>query len=73
MSVDRAERIRELYQGFNDRDLDAVIAAMAPDVDWPNGMEGGRVLGRFVWTGLRPGFLETFRAVGVALPDGMFG
>ena len=24
MSVDRTERIRELYQGFNDRDLDAV-------------------------------------------------
>jgi len=35
--------------------------------------EAGRVQGRFVWTGLRPGFLETFRAVGVALPEGMFG
>ena len=40
MSVDRAERIRELYQGFNDRDLDAFIATMAPDVDWPNGWHG---------------------------------
>jgi nuclear transport factor 2 (NTF2) superfamily protein len=43
---ERSERLRALYQAFNDRDLEAVVAAMAPDVDWPNGWEGGRLVGR---------------------------
>ena len=37
--------IRDLYASFNARDIDAVIALMAPDVDWPNAWEGGRVHG----------------------------
>ena len=41
-----ADRLRTLYQAFNDRDLDAVTAAMTEDVDWPNGWEGGRLAGR---------------------------
>jgi pilus assembly protein CpaF len=35
--------------------------------------EEGRVQGRFVWTGIRPGFLDTFRALGVPMADGLFG
>jgi nuclear transport factor 2 (NTF2) superfamily protein len=46
MSIERVACVRELYQAFNDRDLDRVTAAMAPDVDWPNGWEGGRLVGR---------------------------
>jgi nuclear transport factor 2 (NTF2) superfamily protein len=46
MSTERADSLRALYQAFNDRDLDAVLAAMTPDVDWPNGWEGGRLVGR---------------------------
>ncbi|MCD9152951.1 nuclear transport factor 2 family protein [Aeromicrobium duanguangcaii] len=46
MTSARADHVRALYQSFNDRDLDAVLAAMAPDVDWPNGWEGGRLAGR---------------------------
>ena len=38
--------LRSIYDSFNRRDADAVLAKMAPDVDWPNGMEGGRVHGR---------------------------
>ena len=38
--------LRSIYDSFNRRDIDAVLAKMAPDVDWPNGMEGGRVYGR---------------------------
>jgi cation diffusion facilitator family transporter len=38
--------LRDLYAAFNARDIDAVLARLAPDVDWPNGMEGGRVHGR---------------------------
>jgi ketosteroid isomerase-like protein len=34
------------YAAFNARDLDAALAAMHPDVEWPNGMEGGYVHGR---------------------------
>lgn len=33
--------LRQTYQHFNDRDIDATLAAMHPDVDWPNAMEGG--------------------------------
>jgi hypothetical protein len=43
-----------MYKAFNDRDIDTVLAAMHSDVDWPNGMEGGRVRGhqgvRAYWT-----------------------
>lgn len=46
MTTERADRVRALYQSFNDRDLDAVLAAMAPSVDWPNGWRGGRLTGR---------------------------
>ena len=42
------------YRAFNARDIDAVLAVMHPEVDWPNGMEGGRVRGhaavREYWT-----------------------
>ncbi len=42
------------YQAFNARDIDRALATMHPDVDWPNGMEGGRVHGhaavREYWT-----------------------
>lgn len=40
------DRLRRIYQGFNARDLDAVLAALHPEVDWPNGWEGGRLQGR---------------------------
>ena len=33
------------YKAFNARDIDAVLTVMHPEVDWPNGMEGGRVHG----------------------------
>jgi hypothetical protein len=35
-----------IYESFNARDIDAILSVMHPDVDWPNGMEGGRVHGR---------------------------
>jgi hypothetical protein len=52
------ERDRELlasaYRLFNLRDIDGLLALMHADVDWPNGMEGGRELGhdavRAYWT-----------------------
>jgi|ERR1700733_2083434 hypothetical protein len=41
----RRELLAAVYAAFNRRDVDAVLAWMRPDVDWPNGMEGGRVHG----------------------------
>ena len=42
---DREEFLRALYRAFNARDIDTVLTAMTADVDWPNGWEGGRVVG----------------------------
>ena len=44
--MERADRLRALYAAFNARDVDAVLAAMSDDVDWPNAWEGGRLAGR---------------------------
>ncbi len=53
-AADRALLAR-VYEAFNARDVDAVLAAMHPDVAWPNGMEGGCVHGhaavREYWMG----------------------
>lgn len=38
--------LRKLYAAFNARELDQALAGLHPDVDWQNGMEGGRVQGR---------------------------
>jgi nuclear transport factor 2 (NTF2) superfamily protein len=40
------ETLQTLYAAFNERDLDRALAAMHPDVHWPNGWEGGWVEGR---------------------------
>jgi ketosteroid isomerase-like protein len=43
-----------LYERFNARDVDAVLAYLTSDVEWPNGWEGGYVHGhdevRDYWT-----------------------
>ncbi|MBN8822588.1 MULTISPECIES: nuclear transport factor 2 family protein [unclassified Spirosoma] len=42
------------YAAFNARAIDAALATMHPDIDWPNGWKGGRVIGhdaiRAYWT-----------------------
>ncbi len=55
MPQDSTERLlRRAYAAFNARDIDGALALTRPDVDWPNGMEGGRELGhdavRAYWT-----------------------
>jgi ketosteroid isomerase-like protein len=35
-----------LYEAFNRRDADGVLAMMSEDVDWPNAWKGGRLVGR---------------------------
>jgi ketosteroid isomerase-like protein len=52
--TDSREVVKTAYSFFNARDMDAVLKTMHEDVDWPNGMEGGRVHGhagvRDYWT-----------------------
>lgn len=46
--------IKGLYERFNARDIDGVLVALADDVAWANGMDGGHVHGhagvREYWT-----------------------
>jgi ribosomal protein S18 acetylase RimI-like enzyme len=37
--------LRRAYEAFNARDIDGALATMHTNVDWPNGMEGGRLHG----------------------------
>ena len=43
---DAVETLRDIYDRFNSREIDGVLAALADDVAWANGMEGGHVHGR---------------------------
>jgi nuclear transport factor 2 (NTF2) superfamily protein len=43
---ERERLLGRIYEAFNRREIDTVLAAMHPAVDWPNGWEGGRVNGR---------------------------
>ncbi len=49
MCTDR-DLLAAAYEAFNRRDINAALKTMHEDVDWPNGMEGGRVHGH---TGVR--------------------
>ena len=40
------ELVKYLYDRFNARDMEAILAALDPNVVWANGMEGGHVHGR---------------------------
>lgn len=48
------ELLQRAYREFNARNLNGALATMQPDVNWPNGMEGGTVHGhdgvRAYWT-----------------------
>ena len=44
--VENNELLQRLYEDFNRRDIAAVLAHLAEDVDWANGMDGGHVHGR---------------------------
>lgn len=73
--MDDEEVLRYAYAAFNARNVDAALAGMHTDVDWPNGMEGGRVMGhdavRAYWTRLWTLIEPHVEPLGFArLPDG---
>jgi hypothetical protein len=43
---ERVALLRELYEAFNQRDIEAVLAHLDVDVDWPNVLEGTRAVGQ---------------------------
>lgn len=40
------EVLKRIYDLFNERDVDGVLAVLTNDVAWANGMDGGHVHGR---------------------------
>jgi len=44
--MDIDDRIAGLYAAFNRRDMDGLMALLSADVEWPDGMSGGRLFGR---------------------------
>lgn len=45
------EVLKRMYDHFNARNIDGVLAALADDVAWANGMDGGHVHGREACSG----------------------
>jgi len=45
-TADQVKLLKRVYDGFNARDMESVLAAMHEDVIWANGMDGGHVHGR---------------------------
>jgi hypothetical protein len=43
---DKVELLKRVYDRFNARDMETVLAALHQNVIWANGMEGGYVHGR---------------------------
>ncbi len=43
---DNQEFLQNLYDAFNNREIETIISFMRPDVKWANGVEGGFVYGR---------------------------
>jgi ketosteroid isomerase-like protein len=46
MSNDDVRMLKGIYQSFNARDIDGVLAVLSDDIAWANGMDGGHVHGR---------------------------
>jgi hypothetical protein len=54
MATTAQDLIKKAYTAFNARDIDTVLLTLHPEVQWPNGWEGGYVNGhnevRNYWT-----------------------
>jgi hypothetical protein len=53
--MDGERLLRQAYESFNAKDVEALLAVMTDDVDWPNMLEGSRLVGhdavREYWRG----------------------
>jgi len=57
---DKVRLLSELYQAFNCRELDRVLAALSPDVRWPNVLEKTELRGH---AAIRSYWLEQFERI----------
>jgi hypothetical protein len=46
MTSEHLQFLQNMYEAFNRREIETLLALMQPDVKWANGMEGGFVNGR---------------------------
>lgn len=46
MPINREELLIQMYELFNNRNADGILASMTENVDWPNGWEGGNISGK---------------------------
>ena|SRR5215207_589659 len=56
----RQEFLQDLYEAFNKKEIETIIAMLRPDVKWANGMKGGFVHGR---DNVRDYWLEQFENI----------
>ncbi len=73
--VPNQELLTKAYRAFNARDMDTVLGLLSPEVEWPNGWEGGWVHGpqavRDYWTRQWQAINPQVDPVGfTAMPDG---
>ena len=57
------QTLRAAYRAFNARDVEAAVALMHPQVDWPNAWEGGRMVGREAVSAYWPRQFEAISSV----------
>lgn len=43
--MDPEDLLRNFYAAFNERDLTTLLNLLAPDVEWPDQLEGGTLHG----------------------------
>lgn len=60
VSEQNEQLLRRAYEAFNARDIENALATMRVDVDWSNGMDGGRVHGH---QGVREYWERQFRLI----------
>jgi hypothetical protein len=72
--MDEATVLRQMYARFNARDMETLLATMAPDVMWANAFEGGHEHGREAvrayWTRQWAAFDPHVEPVQIAQADG---
>lgn len=56
--------LQNLYDAFNNREIETIISVMHPDVKWANGVEGGFVYGR---DAVREYWINQFKSIQVKL------
>ena len=61
---DDREFLQNLYDAFNNREIETIISFMRPDVKWANGLEGGFVYGN---DAVREYWLNQFKNIQVEL------